>query len=206
VESIEEVFWIGSPDWNEIFYISPAYEKVWGRSCESLVEDPLSWLEAIIDEDRQRVSDYITEKTQGELDEVTFPEYRITRPDGEQRWIAARGFPIPSEQGEVDRIVGIAEDITERKWAHEALQQSEVFLNSIIEQTPYAMWISDEDGTLIRLNQACCNLLNITEEEVIGKYNVLNDSIVREQGLLPLVQSVFEEGKTVHFEVTYSDI
>jgi PAS domain S-box-containing protein len=97
----------------------------------------------------------------------------------------------------------LQQEITERKRTEGMLRKSEAFLNSIIEQSPYAMWISDEKGTLIRLNQACCDLLNITKEEVIDKYNVLKDNIVEEQGLLPLVKAVFEKGKTVRFDIKY---
>ena len=66
------------------------------------------------------------------------------------------------------------------------------------------MWVSDEKGTIIRMNQALRDLLKIKDEEIIGKYNVLKDIQVIEQGYLPLVQSVFEEGKTVHFIIDYS--
>jgi PAS domain S-box-containing protein len=92
---------------------------------------------------------------------------------------------------------------TERKRVEEVLWKSEALLNSLIEQSPYAMWISDEKGTLIRINPACCDLLHITEQDVVDKYNVLKDNIVVEQGRLPLVQRVFEQGEAVRFELTY---
>lgn len=101
------------------------------------------------------------------------------------------------------RNVQLQQEIAERNRAEATLRKSEIFLNSIIEQSPYAMWISDECGTLIRLNQACRDLLNITDEEVVGRYNVLCDNIVREQRFLPLVQAVFEKGETARFEIVY---
>jgi len=94
-------------------------------------------------------------------------------------------------------------DITERKRIEEELQKTVLFLTSMIEQSPAPMWISDDKGTLIKLNKACCDLLNITEDDVVGKYNVLKDNIVEEQGLLPLVKSVFEKGQTAKFEIKY---
>jgi PAS domain S-box-containing protein len=94
-------------------------------------------------------------------------------------------------------------DITERRQAEDALRKSEAFLNSIIEQSPLAMWISDDQGNLIRINQACCEMLNIREEEVLGVYNVLNDNIIEEQGYLPLIKRVFERGEPVRFELSY---
>jgi PAS domain S-box-containing protein len=100
-------------------------------------------------------------------------------------------------------LLFMAQDITERKQMEEKLSQSERFLNNIIDQNPHPIWISDAKGTLIRINRACCALLNIEEEDVIYKYNILKDDIVIEQGYLPLVQSVFNEGEIVNFTITY---
>ena len=87
--------------------------------------------------------------------------------------------------------------------AEEESGNSDELLNNIIEQTPNALWISDEKGIAIRMNQALRDMLKITDEEIIGKYNVLKDRQVIEQGFAPLVKSVFEEGKTVNFTIDY---
>lgn len=76
-------------------------------------------------------------------------------------------------------------------------------LRYIFDQNPYPIWISDDKGTLIRINRACCDMLNIQPDEVIGKYNILQDDVVIEQGYLSLVKSVFDEGKTVDFLIEY---
>ena len=65
------------------------------------------------------------------------------------------------------------------------------------------MWVSDESGTMIRMNQALGNLLRITEDELVGKYNVLRDDIVERQGAMPLVRNVFERGETAKFPLEY---
>ena len=120
-ENIREVFWICTPDWNEVLYISPAYEEMWGRSCERLYAKPLDWLDAVVDADREQVIDAIGRKSAGDLSDVAFPEYRILRPDGSERWIYARAFPVRDEEGKVFRVAGIAEDITRRKKAEEEI-------------------------------------------------------------------------------------
>jgi PAS domain S-box-containing protein len=119
VENIREIFWINTPEANYLSYISPVYEEIWGRSCASLYEQPQSFLNTIHPEDREQVVAAIPSQREGKYK----VEYRIVRPDGEQRWISDRAFPVENENGEIYRIVGIAEDITERKHLEATLRQ-----------------------------------------------------------------------------------
>jgi PAS domain S-box-containing protein len=130
-------------------------------------------------------------------------ELRVLRKDGTERWELTNAAPIYNAAGELIAGFVAFPDITEAKRAEEALRTSESFLNSIIEQSPYPMWISDDKGTLIRINRACQDLLHISEEEVAGKYNILRDNIVEQQGHLQLIKRVFEAGETVRFEIKY---
>ena len=112
VEIIKEVFWLTDIEKKDILYISPGYESIWGRSCASLYAAPKNWLEAIHPEDRSRVVESAhTKQVAGDYDE----EYRIVRPDGSIRWIRDRAFPVKNEAGQIYRLAGIAEDITEQK-------------------------------------------------------------------------------------------
>jgi PAS domain S-box-containing protein len=112
VENIHEVFWLTDLKTNAILYVSPGYEMIWGRTCESLYAAPKGWLENIHEPDRDRVEESASVKqVLGTYDET----YRIVRPDGTLRWIRSRAFPVRDKTGEVVRLVGIAEDITERK-------------------------------------------------------------------------------------------
>jgi PAS domain S-box-containing protein len=118
-ETIRQVIWMTTPDKNRMIYISPAYEEIWGRSRESLYASPRSWLEAIHPADRDRVLEAaLTKQAAGAYDE----EYRIVRPDGTIRWIQDRAFPIRDRHGTIYRIAGIAEDISDRKRAEEAIR------------------------------------------------------------------------------------
>lgn len=121
-ENIEGVLWMTSPKYSEVLYVNPAYEKVWGRSCSSLYASSLSWIDPIHPEDRDRVLEAVQTKQFWKRDELV---YRIVRPDGTIRWIRDRAFPIRNEKGEVYRVCGIAEDITERKAIEERLIQHE---------------------------------------------------------------------------------
>src|SRR5882672_572342 len=121
VEHIREVIWMSTVDFSSMLYVSPGYEEIWGRSCESLRQDPRSWIEAIHAEDRDRVAE-VVERTRTQLFSV---EYRVVRPDGSIRWVWDRGFPIKDDSGCVYRVAGIAEDITERKRITEELRAKE---------------------------------------------------------------------------------
>jgi PAS domain S-box-containing protein len=110
-ENIREVFWMISPSADEILYISPAYEAIWGRTCESLYRNPMSLAESIHPDDAARAHAIFARKIQGESVDS---EFRIRTPHGE-KWIRDRAFPIRDGNGQLIRVAGIAEDITERK-------------------------------------------------------------------------------------------
>ncbi|MGA2053234.1 MAG: PAS domain S-box protein [Opitutales bacterium] len=119
-ENMTEVFWVTSCETGDILYVSPAYEKIWGRTCESLYQSPYSWEQAIHLDDRQRVGDAFQATAQkGKFDEI----YRVTQPDGSMRWIHDRGFPVANAEGKIYRIAGIAEDITKQRRLEEQFRQ-----------------------------------------------------------------------------------
>lgn len=118
-ENVNQVFWISDVKTAEIIYISPAYEKLWGCTC-NLNEECKFFIDNILPEDRDRIIPLIEQQKQGELIEA---EYRIVRPDGKICWISTRSFPIYNELGQIYRACGIVEDITQRKQAELALWQ-----------------------------------------------------------------------------------
>jgi len=143
-ETIQEVFWLGTPDWGQVLYISPAYESLWGRSRESLYEQPRIWLDAVVEEDRQGIIDHINAISAGHTTTAEFPEYRILRPDGSIRWVLARAFPIRDADGQVYRIAGIAEDITDRKQAEEGLKKVGVELEERVKERTTELSVANE--------------------------------------------------------------
>ena len=139
-ENIQDVFWILDPQKRQIVYISPVYERIWGRKCESLYATRTNWMNSIHPDDREKVQAVLGDKVHTELFEH---EYRIVRPDGTVRWIRDRGFPVKDEFGQVQRITGIAEDITEQKLSEVALRESEERFRQIAENIEDVFWISD---------------------------------------------------------------
>jgi PAS domain S-box-containing protein len=119
LNSIPEVFWMVSADFQQVLFVSPSYEQIWGRTCESLLAEPRDWLAAVVEEDQAGVAAVIDIVGKGTVEQIDFPEFRIRRPDGTLRWIKAKAVPLRDEKGMVWRIAGLCEDITERVRAEE---------------------------------------------------------------------------------------
>jgi two-component system cell cycle sensor histidine kinase/response regulator CckA len=192
-------------DWPDIskeeeWWAPRVYELIGYRPDE--IESSVTKFRTLIHpDDRERVMEaneaHLKEKRPYDI------EYRMRTKSGEYKWIHARGQALWSEEGEALRMAGSIQDITDRKNAEDALLASQAFLESLIAQNPYAMWISDGKGTLISINRACCELLHISEDEVVGKYNIFTDNIVKAKGLMPGLRRVFSEGKTARFTIEY---
>ncbi len=117
-ENIREVFWLVDPAITQIFYVSPAYETVWGRTCISLYETPCSWREGVHPDDSARVEEGFARMfSTGVLD----LQFRVLRPDRTMRWVRFRGFPIRDAQGKLLRVAGLTEDISEMKQQQERI-------------------------------------------------------------------------------------
>lgn len=118
---IQEIFWMLDAGNRKVLYVSPAYETITGRTCESLEENPQSYEEVIHPEDRVRVLSRLDEAARtGQFDE----EFRIVRPDGGTRWIWAHGFPVRDSFGIIRRLVGTAQDVSARKSAEEQMARN----------------------------------------------------------------------------------
>lgn len=163
-ENIKEVFFIIDSKTDEILYVSPAYEKVWGRSCKSLYEDPQSWLLAIHPDDCWQAMG--TLETQFRTGEEFQEEYRIIRPDNSTCWVRVRAFPIRNDQNQVFRFVGIAEDISRRKSTEAALKKSEEHFRFIFEQASIGIAVTNLAGAFEKVNPAFCQIFEYTSSDI----------------------------------------
>jgi PAS domain S-box-containing protein len=163
-ENIECVFWMRSAGQSRMLYVSPAYERVWGRSVASLYQQPVSFIDAVHPADRERVRASVLQEHLPRPEEFEI-EYRIVRPDGSIRWIRDHGFPIRSASVESSRIAGIAEDITSRK----ALEEAQRRLATAIEQAAEAFVITDAQGTIVYANAAFEKITGYSPQEALGQ-------------------------------------
>ncbi len=117
-ENSDHVYWLSSPDFKKIQYISPAYEKIWGRSREELYVNPETWITFLHPEDskQQHPLKEMADKIALIGDAARFSaHYRIVRPDGEVRWIMDNGFPVYDNNGSCCGVTGVAVDVTKEK-------------------------------------------------------------------------------------------
>jgi len=162
INNITEAFWLSDVSKRQMVYISPGYERLWGRTCAELYREPLSWLAAVHPADREAVSRSAhADQSTGGYD----IEYRIIRPDGTIRWIRDRGFPVRNAQGEVYRIAGLADDITDRKRAREELQTRAAILEGMTE----GVVVTDEQGRIVQMNPAAERMWGYQLEEMLGQ-------------------------------------
>ena len=124
VESLDQIVFLVAGDLSRVFYVSPAYERITGYSCERLYENPRAWTELIHEEDRASVLRKVTQRLSGEIQGRSEMEYRIRTAGGEIRWLRNIMTPVFEESGQVERLAGLAEDITARK-------QTDLTLNEI---------------------------------------------------------------------------
>src|SRR5262245_37095440 len=165
-ESVREVFYLCEWPSGGLIFVSAAFARVWGRppgdGFSFKAAHPASfrrqWIDEIDPRDRERIQRlWATRAAHGGFD----AEYRITRGDGEERWIHDRAFPVADRDGRVVRIAGIAEDVTERT-------RGELRSRELIEAAPDAMVIIDASGQIRLVNAQTETLFGYERAELMG--------------------------------------
>ncbi len=158
-ENIDEIFWLVSADETELYYVNPAYERITGRSHETLHANPMAWIEALYPEDRERAVAQLRERDDGDRAESCAAEYRFLHTDGSMRWVWMRTSPVHDDEGKLVSRTGLAVDITELKKIEaaeheqrtlaEALRDTAAALNSTLEPDDVLDQILDRVGDVV---------------------------------------------------------
>ena len=164
-ENINAVFWICDYPSQQVIYVSPACERLWGLNPQCLYEDCQVWHDLVHPEHRDSNARAFQEKAvEGKFDE----EYRIVLPSGAVRWVRDRCFPVKDEAGTIYRFTGIAEDITDRKQAEIALQESERQFATLAEASPAAIFRFDIENKCLYVNRRWGEMTGRSVDEALG--------------------------------------
>jgi PAS domain S-box-containing protein len=194
-ENIREVFFIGEPEPARLTYLSPAYEEIWGRPRQEAYDRPDAWIDVIHPDDREQGVKLFIGSFQGEQ---VAGEYRVVRPDGSVRHIKARSFPVCDAGGKFCRLVGIAEDITERKNAEAKLRLQ----SAALEAVAIGIVITNPEGTILWVNPGFTALTGYTAEEALGQNPRLLKSGKHDQPFYRNLWNTILAGKVWHGELT----
>ncbi|MGE3152731.1 MAG: PAS domain S-box protein [Nitrospiraceae bacterium] len=166
-DTVNDVFWIMSPNPLRLVYINDAFERLWGRPAAEHYRDPRQWLSAVHPVDRDRAQQAFERWMAGSPSYDV--EYRIVNPDGTERWIHDRRQRATDDRGAVTLLVGIARDITEQKRAEQALKATTQLLQTLVDASPLAIIMRDNDGKVASWNMAAEAMFGWSAHEVIGR-------------------------------------
>jgi PAS domain S-box-containing protein len=120
MQNVQQVVWILDTDSDQIIYVSPAFETVWGRSSDCLYADSFALIETVHPEDRVKVMSIRLDEHHRSLNQI----YRIVRPDGSVRWIEAHIFLIQERSGKISCQVCVAQDISSQNQVDQTLRKA----------------------------------------------------------------------------------
>jgi two-component system, cell cycle sensor histidine kinase and response regulator CckA len=167
MDSVPDVLFSVNPEGTRFQYVSPASTQVLGYTPEQLAERIGYWCDAMHPDDRPAINReflrLVGEKRPGIV------EYRLNHPDRSIRRISVTMIPAVDEQGAVERVDGLARDVTRQAAADRAIRQQKEFLGKVIDTSPSLIFVKDREGRFVLANEAVAALYGTTVAELIGK-------------------------------------
>ena len=159
-ERAGKFLWISDSHTNELIYTSPGHEEVWARTREDAYTSAEQWADTF-----KRSGPRTTVLREAQREHT----YEVAGPDGAVRWIRDRMFPIRDEAGNVQRILGIAEDVTDAKVISDSLARHATRTKALLAIVPDLLFRVRKDGTILEFHAAKDNPLAAPEAELVGK-------------------------------------
>lgn len=199
-ETVDEVFWATTADAERLLYLSPAYERMFGTRSSHNEQQGLIILDAVPPPDNERLMDALRKIRQEHV--TTELVHRVNRTDGTTRWVRTQGFPVDDENGQIHRIVGFIEDITEKKLAEEALRESEAKLRDMFQQSPDIIMTVDKRGKILLMNRS---VPEVPAERAVGRNSLALMPHEFRKWFRRALKKVFRKGITRQFEYSADD-
>ncbi len=173
-------------------------QTIFGIASDPYVTTREDFIRYLHPDDRTRVSEAIANARQNR--KLYTAEFRIVKPDGTVRWLAARGKFYYARNGDPERMLGVSLDITERKLAEEKLREYE----KAVEGSEEMMAVVDREYRYLIANRKFLSQRNMTKEQVVGRLvpEVLNKGVFE-----TVVKEKLDEcfrGEVVRYEMRYT--
>jgi len=173
-------------------------QTIFGIDSDTYVMGREDFIRYVHPDDRAKVTEAIADARQNRT--LYAAEFRIVKPDGTVRWLAARGKCYYARNGDAERMLGVSLDITERKVAEERLQEYE----KAVEGSEEMMAVVDREYRYLIANRKFLSQRNMTKEQVVGRLvpEVLNKGVFE-----AVVKEKLDEcfrGKVVRYEMRYT--
>ncbi len=173
VENISGVYWVNDLHTRQTLYISPSYETIWGRKCQDLYQNPADFLYSVHPDDREELTQIYRGLSGNKQVRI---DYRIIRPQGDTRRIAARINVVTGPDGRQTEY-GYAEDVTEQRRAEAELVESNARFQIVSKATSDIVWDWDLQTNELWWNDNYYGSLGYQKEKEIVSSNEWYDRI-----------------------------
>ncbi len=146
-------------------YVNPRWCQISGLSADEALGD--GWLKAVHPDDREKLSNDWKKTTRSH--KVSSVEYRFIHPDGTIAWVMGQAVPEKNLENQVVGYVGTITDITKRKYAEKALEESEEKFRNLVENINDVFYVSDDQGKLLYCSPNFFTSTGYSLEEILGK-------------------------------------
>jgi len=165
-EHSDDALWLGDSDTMLPLYVSPAFERMFGRPLHNEFDNADTWLQSIHADDRKELEHLINTRYRTGFT----VEFRIVRRDSSTIWARNRTFPIYDDRGELIHVGGIIEDITQRKQFEESLRLERERFDRVVAVVPGVLYsyrrISSEQGQYTYMTPGLAELHGVTNEDL----------------------------------------
>jgi len=191
-------------DWDlttDKLFLSPRWKAMLGYTDEELKNEFATFVSLIYEEDVERVNQYVQRYLSGQI-KVYSIEFRMKHKDGSIRWILAKGEALRDEEGRPYRMAGSHSDITIRKNAEEALQETRIRLELAIDAGEHGFWDWDLISNDTYFSPRYYTMIGYEVNELPMNFNTFSELIHPEdrEAVMPVVQKSLESGSSYSVE------
>ena len=202
---------------NHFSFVSDGCRQLTGYSAKEFLRQKVSFKSLIAPADRERVLEIVREALSQKRPFTM--QYEILTASGEKKWVWEQGCGVYSAECDLLWVEGFTSDITPRKLAERALEESEEFHRSIFQSSWDGMSILDLKGYFVEVNPAYCRMLGYTREELLHMHvrDVVQPdhryrwfdfvNAYRQDGVTEVyseTQDVRKDGRIIDIEITSS--